>query len=91
LQFEDFSTGHALTLLERYRYDMPTFNDDIQGTAAVVLAGVYGALAVQGLPADAIAQQRFLVAGAGSAGMGITQALLGAMVCDVALTVLRWH
>ena len=80
IQFEDFATGHALTLLERYRYDMPTFNDDIQGTAAVVLAGVYGALAVQGLPPSAIATQRFLVCGAGSAGMGITQALLGAMV-----------
>jgi malate dehydrogenase (decarboxylating) len=80
LQFEDFSTGHALTLLERYRYDFPTFNDDIQGTAAVVLAGVYGALAVQGFPPSAIATQRFLVCGAGSAGMGITQALLNAMV-----------
>jgi malate dehydrogenase (decarboxylating) len=80
IQFEDFATGHALTLLERYRHQMPTFNDDIQGTAAVVLAGVYGALAVQELPPDAIVAQRFLVCGAGSAGMGITQALLGAMM-----------
>jgi malate dehydrogenase (decarboxylating) len=59
---------------------MPTFNDDIQGTAAVVLAGVYGALKVQGLPPSAITKQRFLVCGAGSAGMGIAQALFGAMV-----------
>ena len=80
LQFEDFSTSHALTLLERYRDEMPTFNDDIQGTAAVVLGGVYGALKVQGLPPRAIADQRFLVAGAGSAGMGIAGALLNAMV-----------
>ena len=80
LQWEDFSTIHALDLLERYRYEMPTFNDDIQGTAAVVLAGVYGALKVQGLPPSAIAQQRFLVAGAGSAGMGIAGALFEAMV-----------
>ena len=80
LQFEDFSTSHASTLLERYRYDFPTFNDDIQGTAAVALAGVNGALAVQGLPPSAIVTQRFLVCGAGSAGMGITQALLNAMI-----------
>lgn len=80
LQFEDFSTSHALTLLERYRYDFPTFNDDIQGTAAVVLAGVYGALAVQHFPPSAIATQRFLVCGAGSAGMGITKALCDAMI-----------
>ena len=80
LQFEDFSTSHASTLLERYRYDFPTFNDDIQGTAAVALAGIYGALAVQGLPPSAIVTQRFLVCGAGSAGMGITQALLNAMI-----------
>lgn len=79
LQWEDFSTSHALDLLERYRYEMPTFNDDIQGTAAVVLAGIYGALKVQGLPPSAITQQRFLVCGAGSAGMGIAGALFGAM------------
>lgn len=79
LQFEDFSTVHALTLLERYRNDMPTFNDDIQGTAAVVLAGIYGALKVQDMPPSAITKQRFLVCGAGSAGMGITQALFNAM------------
>ena len=80
LQFEDFSTDHALTLLERYR-DGPLacFNDDIQGTAAVVLGGVYGALAAQGLPKAAITEQRFLVCGAGSAGMGIASALCSAM------------
>ena len=44
------------------------FNDDIQGTATTVLAGIYGALAVQGLDAKDIAKQRVVVAGAGSAG-----------------------
>jgi malate dehydrogenase (decarboxylating) len=80
LQFEDFSTDHALTLLERYR-DGPLacFNDDIQGTASVVLGGVYGALAAQGMPNSAITQQKFLVCGAGSAGMGIASALCSAM------------
>ena len=80
IQFEDFSSDHAAELLERYRHSITCFNDDIQGTAAVVLGGVYGALAVQALPRSAIKNQRFLVCGAGSAGMGITQALHAAMV-----------
>ena len=46
LQFEDFSIQHALVLLERYRQHHLVFNDDIQGTAATALAGLYGALAV---------------------------------------------
>ncbi len=44
LQFEDFSINHALNLLERYRHHHLVFNDDIQGTAATALAGLYGAL-----------------------------------------------
>jgi malate dehydrogenase (decarboxylating) len=46
LQFEDFSTNHALKLLERYRSHYMVFNDDIQGTAASALAGMYGAMRV---------------------------------------------
>jgi malic enzyme len=46
LQFEDFSTNHALVLLERYRQHYMVFNDDIQGTAASALAGMYGAMRV---------------------------------------------
>lgn len=46
LQFEDFSTNHALRLLERYRNHYMVFNDDIQGTAASALAGMYGAMRV---------------------------------------------
>ncbi|GAX78923.1 hypothetical protein CEUSTIGMA_g6362.t1 [Chlamydomonas eustigma] len=73
LQFEDFSTNHALTLLERYRNHYMVFNDDIQGTAASALAGMYGALRVLGLrPAD-LAKQRILCVGAGSAGMGVVK------------------
>jgi hypothetical protein len=48
IQHEDFQTKHAVTLLKRYRSDYLMFNDDIQGTAATVLAGIYGALKVSG-------------------------------------------
>lgn len=72
IQFEDFSSQHALSLLNRYREHHLVFNDDIQGTATTVLAGIYGALAVQGLDAKDIAKQRIVVAGAGSAGTFIT-------------------
>ena len=47
------------------------FNDDIQGTAATVLAGLYGAMKVQGLTPEALRDQRIVVAGAGSAGSGV--------------------
>ena len=73
LQFEDFNTQHALPLLERYRHHHCVFNDDIPGTAATALAGLYGALRVQGLTPAALAQQRFVVVGAGSAGMGVAK------------------
>lgn len=75
LQFEDFSLEHAYPLLERYRHHHLIFNDDIQGTAATACAGVYGALAVKGEPLTAIADQRFVIVGAGSAGMGVTTML----------------
>lgn len=79
VQFEDFSSNHAAELLERYRRHICCFNDDIQGTAAVILGGVYGAIACMGKEASAIKEQRFLVCGAGSAGLGIALALHGAM------------
>ena len=71
LQFEDFSVDHALPLLERYRSHHLVFNDDIQGTAAVAVAGLYGALRVLGRPAAELAQQRVVCLGVGSAGMGV--------------------
>ena len=48
------------------------FNDDIQGTAATVLAGLYGAMKVLGLPTEGLCEQRVVVCGAGSAGIGVT-------------------
>ena len=80
IQFEDFNTKHAQTLLDRYREHHLVFNDDIQGTATTVLGGIYGFLAVKQCQARDIVDQRIVVAGAGSAGMGVVQFLAKAMV-----------
>ncbi|PNH03635.1 NAD-dependent malic enzyme 2, mitochondrial [Tetrabaena socialis] len=66
-------------LLNRYRKHHLVFNDDIQGTAATALAGMYGAMRVNGLPASALAQQRVLCVGAGSAGMGVVRMIAAGM------------
>jgi malate dehydrogenase (oxaloacetate-decarboxylating) len=68
LQWEDFATAHALPILERYRDKLLTFNDDIQGTAAVALGALYGAAKVAGRP---LSQQQVVMLGAGSAGIGV--------------------
>ncbi len=68
LQWEDFATAHALPILEKYRDQLLTFNDDIQGTAAVALGALYGATKVAGRP---LAEQQVVMLGAGSAGMGV--------------------
>lgn len=79
IQFEDFSSSRASAVLERYRDHHLCFNDDIQGTAATALAGVYSAISALGKPRRAIAEQRFVVAGAGSAGCGVSEMLRSAM------------
>eukprot|EP00271_Cylindrocystis_brebissonii_P007423 TRINITY_DN20955_c0_g1_i1.p1 TRINITY_DN20955_c0_g1~~TRINITY_DN20955_c0_g1_i1.p1 ORF type:complete len:709 (-),score=90.97 TRINITY_DN20955_c0_g1_i1:441-2516(-) len=71
VQFEDFQTKWAFRLLQRYRNRYRMFNDDVQGTAGVALAGLLGAVRAQGLPMEAIAKLKFVVVGAGSAGMGV--------------------
>ena len=68
LQWEDFATVHALPILERYRDKLLTFNDDIQGTAAVTLGALHGAAKVAGRP---LSQQQVVMLGAGSAGIGV--------------------
>jgi malate dehydrogenase (oxaloacetate-decarboxylating) len=68
LQWEDFATAHALPILERYREKLLTFNDDIQGTAAVALGALHGAATVAGRP---LSQQQVVMLGAGSAGIGV--------------------
>lgn len=81
IQFEDFSSDNAQTLLNRYRDTVLCFNDDIQGTGATTLAGCMGALRAKGLdPSTALSEQKILIAGAGSAGIGVASVLLQAMM-----------
>mmetsp|Transcript_12239 Transcript_12239/g.17946 ORF Transcript_12239/g.17946 Transcript_12239/m.17946 type:complete len:620 (+) Transcript_12239:78-1937(+) len=80
VQFEDFSSDKAQTLLNAYRHEHLTFNDDIQGTGATTLAGVLGAMRAKGDPVEALSEQRILIAGAGSAGIGVGQVLKQAMM-----------
>jgi len=78
-QFEDFAEHHAHLLLDRYRDRLCTFNDDIQGTATVALAATLSALRQTNRH---LADQRIVIVGAGSAGSGIAEQIIAAMVAD---------
>lgn len=77
LQWEDFAKANATRLLNRYRDRLCTFNDDIQGTAAVATGALLAAINVTGIP---LSRQKIAVFGAGSAGIGIAGLLRAAMI-----------
>jgi len=79
IQWEDFANINAVPILSRYRDKICTYNDDIQGTAAVALAGIFAALRITG---KKITDQRFLFLGGGSAGTGIAELISQAMALE---------
>ncbi|GAB5035354.1 nad-dependent malic enzyme [Nannochloropsis oceanica] len=80
IQYEDFSSDVAYDILSAYRRSSLVFNDDIQGTGTVTLGGILSALRNQGKNYQDLKAERFLIAGAGSAGCGVAATLLQGMV-----------
>lgn len=79
LHFEDFGSVNAHAILDRYSSDYCVFNDDVQGTGAVVIAALYAGVRVTGIP---MRDQKIVIFGAGTAGLGIADQIRDAMVAD---------
>ena len=77
LQWEDFSKQNAFTNMDNYREALSSFNDDIQGTGAVTLGGILGAMKIK---KEKLTDQRFAIYGAGAGGIGIARQIRGALV-----------
>lgn len=77
IQWEDFAKDVSFAVLERYRNRIPSFNDDIQGTGAVVLAGLLNACKLKG---EALVDQRIIVVGAGAGGVGVAKVIQDGLV-----------
>lgn len=79
LHWEDFGRSNAANILEKYRNQIPTFNDDIQGTGIVTLGAIFGSLAITG---GKLADQVYLCFGGGTAGAGIASRVLREMISE---------
>jgi malate dehydrogenase (oxaloacetate-decarboxylating)(NADP+) len=79
IQWEDFANFNAVGILEKYKDKICTYNDDIQGTAGIALAGMYGAIRISG---QKLTDQRFLFMGGGSAATGIAELISQAMAME---------
>ncbi|KAL1922278.1 uncharacterized protein VTP21DRAFT_9817 [Calcarisporiella thermophila] len=79
IQFEDFKHPHAYNLLNKYKDHTLCFNDDIQSTSAIALAGILASLRAQGRRMEDIAQERIICLGAGSAGIGVCEGIVDCM------------
>jgi len=79
LQWEDFKQHNAIAILDRYRHRITSFNDDIQGTAGIVVAGIFAALRALEQP---LSEQRFVFLGAGASGTGIARLIRAEMAVE---------